>query len=214
MPLGSTGISLSRLESFTAQEIDLPLEGVKGVTGSVKIRILWQPQLLARKKQHTSILSSGAKVLTGTAGATVGAGMAVIGGGAAIAGEGLQLGGKVVGGGLQAGTKVIGGGLSVGSKVVGGGGKAIGGGLNSVFHIGRKSSKQDVKTDATDGNQSGNMLVPESGVIPNSQSSSTSTINGQNKRNSMDPTARGKSFVWRKESEQDGIRKANKNYPL
>lgn len=186
-PLGSSGISLSRLESFTAQEIDLPLEGVKGVTGSVRIRILWQPQLLARKKQHTSILSSGAKVLTGTAGATMGAGMAVIGGGAAIAGEGLQLGGKVVGGGLNVGTKVIGGGLNVGSKVVGGGGKAIGGGLSSVFGMVRKSSKQDVKSEADDGNQSGSMTVPESGVIPNSQSTSTSTMNGQNKRNSMDP---------------------------
>jgi hypothetical protein len=193
---------LSRLESFTAQELDLPLEGVKGVSGSVKIRVLWQPQLLARKKQHTSILSSGAKVLTGTAGATAGAGKAVIGGGAAIAGEGLHLGTKVVGGGFNAGTKVIGGGLNVGGKVIGGGGKAIGSGINSVFGMGRKTSKHDVKAEGVDGNQSGNMLMAGSGAIPNSGSSSTSTMDGNTKRNSMEPMSRGKKeFCLGKESE-------------
>jgi hypothetical protein len=206
--IGSTGISLSRLQSFEAQELDLPLEGVKKVTGSVHIRILWQPQLLARKKQHTSILSSGSNLVTGTAGATLGAGVAVIGGGAAIAGEGLQLGTKVVGGGIHAGTKVIGGGVNVGTKVIGGGGKALGGGLNSVFGMVRKSSKHDVKTEGLETNQLGSTLSPGSGAIPNSQSSSTSTMDGQNKRNSMEPMTRGKNFVWLKRAKATGIRKA------
>lgn len=126
--------------------------------------------------------------MTGTAGATVGAGMAVIGGGAAIAGEGLHLGTKVVGGGFNAGTKVIGG----GGKAIGSGGKAIGSGLNTVFGMGRKSSKQDVKAEGLDGNQSGNMMMAGSGAIPNSGSSSTSTMDGHAKRNSMEPMSRGK----------------------
>lgn len=153
----------------------------------MRIRLLWQPQLLARKKQHTSILSSGTKVLTGTAGATFGAGKAVVGGGAAIAGEGLNLGTKVVGGGISAGGKVVGGGISAGGKVIGGGGKAIG----SVFGL-RRQSKRDFKSDTDNGNvimDTGTSV----GAIPNNQSSSSATSDGglHSNRNSMEPMASG-----------------------
>ena len=154
-------------------------------------------------------------MLTGTAGATVGAGMAVMGGGAAIAGEGLHLGTKAVGGGFNAGTKVIGGGLNVGGKVIGGGGKALGSGINSVFGMGRKSSKHDVKAEGLDGNQSGNMVVAGSGAIPNSGSSSTATMDGHAKRNSMESMIRGKKkFCLGKESEHGRNTESSGNCPL
>lgn len=135
---------------------------------------MWQPQLLSRKKQNTSILASGTKVLTGTASATFGAGKAAVGGGAAFAGEGLQMG-----------TKVVGGGLSAGGKVIGGGGKAIG----SVFSL-RRSSKRDVKSEVNNGD-----IAVDSGVgaIPNIQMSPSGTPDGglHSNRNSMEPMAAG-----------------------
>ncbi|KAI7866079.1 C2 domain-containing protein [Spinellus fusiger] len=58
--LGSGGISISEgsVESFVARNADIPLDGVAGVTGSVCVRFLWQPQLLTRKKTHTSVLGT------------------------------------------------------------------------------------------------------------------------------------------------------------
>lgn len=200
-PPGSTGISLSRLDSFAAQELDLPLEGVKGVSGTVKVRLLWQPQLLTKKKQQTSILSAGTKVLTGTAGATFGAGKLVVGGGAALAGEGLAMGGKVVGGGLHAGTKVVGGGINAGTKVVGGGlsagGKVIGGGgkaLGSVFGL-RRSSKLS-KNDMGNGNA--DPATVQGGMIPNT-SGGQAAVSGadgglHSNRNSIDAEAAAGKF--------------------
>jgi hypothetical protein len=191
-PLGSTGISLSRLESFDAQEIDLPLEGIKGVSGTIRVRLLWQPQLLAKKKQQTSILSSGTKVLTGTAGATFGAGKAVVGGG-------LHAGTKVVGGGLHAGTKVVGGGIHAGGKVIGGGGKVIGGGgkaIGSVFGFrrGSKASKND------NGNNNADPSTVQGDVIPNT-SSGQAAVSGtdgglHSNRNSVDSTLAAGKYIY------------------
>ncbi|KAI9266580.1 C2 domain-containing protein [Phascolomyces articulosus] len=59
-PLGSGGISIRGdfVESFVAKQVKIPLDGVAGVTGYVRVRFLWQPQLLIRKKTHTSILGT------------------------------------------------------------------------------------------------------------------------------------------------------------
>lgn len=46
------------MESFQAKVVDIPLDGVSGVSGSVQVRFTWQPQLLARKKTHTSVLGT------------------------------------------------------------------------------------------------------------------------------------------------------------
>lgn len=59
IPLGSGGISLrgDLVESFIARQVKIPLDGVAGVSGHVRVRFLWQPQLLIRKKTHTSVLA-------------------------------------------------------------------------------------------------------------------------------------------------------------
>ncbi|KAI9313877.1 C2 domain-containing protein [Dichotomocladium elegans] len=58
VPLGSGGISLRGdfVESFVAKNVNIPLDGVAGVDGYVQVRLLWKPQLLIRKKTHTSVL--------------------------------------------------------------------------------------------------------------------------------------------------------------
>ncbi|KAI9029637.1 C2 domain-containing protein [Phycomyces nitens] len=59
-PLGSGGVSIrgDSVESFAARNVEIPLDGVAGVTGSVQVRFLWQPQLLIRKKTNTSVLGT------------------------------------------------------------------------------------------------------------------------------------------------------------
>jgi hypothetical protein len=42
------------VESFTTHDMDIPLDGVAGVSGSVRVRFLWHPRLLANKKAFTS----------------------------------------------------------------------------------------------------------------------------------------------------------------
>ncbi|KAI8138974.1 hypothetical protein BJV82DRAFT_628590 [Fennellomyces sp. T-0311] len=65
-PIGSGGITLrgDMVESFAAKEVSIPLDGVAGVTGSVRVRFLWQPQLLARRKTETSVLGSTTRIGT------------------------------------------------------------------------------------------------------------------------------------------------------
>ena len=52
------------VESFAAKDVKIPLDGVAGVTGSVHVRFLWQPQLLARRKTETSVLGSTTRIGT------------------------------------------------------------------------------------------------------------------------------------------------------
>lgn len=56
--MGSGGISIRGdfVESFVAKQVKIPLDGIEGVSGYVRVRFLWQPQLLIRKKTHTSVL--------------------------------------------------------------------------------------------------------------------------------------------------------------
>lgn len=44
------------VESFGTRNVDIPLDGVSGVSGSVRVRFLWKPQLLVTKKTQTSVL--------------------------------------------------------------------------------------------------------------------------------------------------------------
>ncbi|KAI8099043.1 C2 domain-containing protein [Halteromyces radiatus] len=55
-PIGSGGITIrgDNVESFTTHDMDIPLDGVAGVSGSVRVRFLWHPRLLANKKMFTS----------------------------------------------------------------------------------------------------------------------------------------------------------------
>ncbi|ORX59741.1 hypothetical protein DM01DRAFT_1333202 [Hesseltinella vesiculosa] len=55
-PIGSGGITLrgDNVESFSTRELEIPLDGVAGVRGSVFVRFLWHPRLLTNKKSSTS----------------------------------------------------------------------------------------------------------------------------------------------------------------
>jgi hypothetical protein len=41
-----------------ARLVDIPLDGVAGVSGSVQVRFTWHPQLLINKKTQTSVLGT------------------------------------------------------------------------------------------------------------------------------------------------------------
>lgn len=57
---GSGGITLrgDMVDSYAAKDVNIPLDGVAGVSGSVRVRLLWQPQLLVKRKTQTAILST------------------------------------------------------------------------------------------------------------------------------------------------------------
>ncbi|KAI9011886.1 C2 domain-containing protein [Phycomyces nitens] len=57
-PIGSGGITIrgDMVESFESRDAFIPLDGVAGVSGSVRVRFMWQPKLLINKKTQTSVL--------------------------------------------------------------------------------------------------------------------------------------------------------------
>jgi hypothetical protein len=121
--LAEGSIPIANLESFVGNEVNVPLRG-----GNILLRLKWEPQLLARKRQGT-ILGSTTRIFTGgsdLAGNVVGMGVGA--GGKVISG-----GGKVIGGGA----KTVGGAIGGGIGAIGGGFGAIGRGIGK---IGRKSS--------------------------------------------------------------------------
>lgn len=66
MPLGSGGISIrgDRVESFSARDVDIPLDGQAGDTGTVRVRLKWEPQLLLRRKTHTTFMGTTRRMTT------------------------------------------------------------------------------------------------------------------------------------------------------
>ncbi|KAI9311202.1 C2 domain-containing protein [Dichotomocladium elegans] len=65
-PIGSGGITLrgDMVESFMAKNVAIPLDGIAGVSGEVIVRLLWQPQLLTRRKTQTAVLTSTTRIGT------------------------------------------------------------------------------------------------------------------------------------------------------
>lgn len=109
-------IPIADLESFTAREIDVPLRG-----GNILLRLKWEPQLLARKREGTSLLGSTTRILSG------GTGLA-----GDMVGLGVGAGGKVITGGSRAVTGAVGGGAKIVGGAIGGGIGAIGGGIGAI----------------------------------------------------------------------------------
>lgn len=52
------------VESFAARDVEIPLDGVAGVSGTVRVRFLWQPQLLSRRKTQNTVLGSTTRMYT------------------------------------------------------------------------------------------------------------------------------------------------------
>ncbi|CAO3579465.1 unnamed protein product [Absidia cylindrospora] len=73
------------LESFSAKEFEIKLNDGGG---SLRVRLLWQPQLLARKRTGTSLFSATTRIFTSASGNAFGAG--------------IDAGGKVLGAGFDA----------------------------------------------------------------------------------------------------------------
>ncbi|CAO0794356.1 unnamed protein product [Mucor circinelloides] len=126
-------IPIADLESFAVQEVDVPLRG-----GSIKLRLKWEPQLLARKREGTSLLGSTTRILTG------GTGLAgdVVGYGVGAGGKVLTGGTRMVGGAIGGGTKVVGGAIGGGIGAIGGGIGAIGRGFGKIGGHGKKPSAE------------------------------------------------------------------------
>ncbi|ORY88542.1 C2 domain-containing protein [Syncephalastrum racemosum] len=143
------------VESFAAKDVELALEG----GGTLRLRLLWQPQLLLRKRTGTSLLGSTTRIFTHAPGAAFGVGK--------------TFAGDVVGAGFGAGGKVF----NSGGKIVGGGVSALGSGIRGIGRLGRKDKSSDASSDASCG-----------GVIPpQPQPSQSSTINSEH-RTSVDST--------------------------
>lgn len=66
VPLGSGGISIrgDTVESFSARVVDIPLDGQASDTGTVRVRLKWEPQLLLRRKTHTTFMGTTRRMTT------------------------------------------------------------------------------------------------------------------------------------------------------
>lgn len=153
------------LESFAAKDFEIPLEG----GGKLKVRLLWQPQLLARKRTGTSLFSTTTRMFTQAPGNAFGAGKT-------IAGAGIGAGGKVIG---------------AGGKVLGSGFDAIGGGIRSIGKLGNGHKKEEVPpmpkaTTSTTSSSGGPSGTPEP------QRFSTSTLSSSDRPDSSSISNEGK----------------------
>ncbi|KAF7731922.1 hypothetical protein EC973_007753 [Apophysomyces ossiformis] len=116
------------IESFAAKDVEVPIQD--GAT--LRVRLLWQPQLLARKRTGTSLFSATTRIFTHAPGTAFDVGKEVVGAGFGAGGKVLGAGGKVIGGGVS----MIGGGV----HAIGGGVSAIGNGIRGI-HVFSKKEK-------------------------------------------------------------------------
>ncbi|EIW70089.1 hypothetical protein TREMEDRAFT_71520 [Tremella mesenterica DSM 1558] len=95
--LGGGAIDLANLEPFESTEVTLPVVHEKGDRGTFSIRLLFQPEIIARSRQKTSTFSTAGRAITTVGGAGVGVGKGVFHGGEAVA-MGLGKGVGAIGG--------------------------------------------------------------------------------------------------------------------
>ncbi|WWD20758.1 hypothetical protein CI109_105235 [Kwoniella shandongensis] len=85
-PLGNGWIDLAALEPFEATELTLPVHTEKhGDKGTLHIRMLFQPEIIARARQSTTSFGTVGRVVTTVGGVPLGVGKGVIHGGGAVA---------------------------------------------------------------------------------------------------------------------------------
>jgi Ca2+-dependent lipid-binding protein len=164
--MGTIRFSGDVLESFAAKDLEIPLEG----GGKLKVRLLWQPQLLARKRTGTSLFSATTRIFTHAPGNALGAGKT-------FAGAGIGAGGKVIG---------------AGGKALGSGFEAIGGGIRSIGKFGSSHLKKEeapvpVATTSTTSSANGHSGTPEP------QRFSTSTRSSNDRPDSSSISNEGKN---------------------
>ncbi|TFL06303.1 C2 domain-containing protein [Pterulicium gracile] len=87
--LGKATINLADLEPFQASEQRLLLNSSKfGQKGAVRVRLLFQPEIIARSRQKTSTFSAAGRAMTQFGGIPVGAGKGVFHGAKKVFGRG------------------------------------------------------------------------------------------------------------------------------
>ncbi|KAJ2964405.1 hypothetical protein NQZ79_g602 [Umbelopsis isabellina] len=127
---GEVPLAGDNVESFAAKDVEVHLNSEPGLkspssNATLRLRLLWQPQLLAKKKVGTGFLGATTRAFTGAPGAAFGAGRNIVGGGA-------KMGVNVVGGGAKMGAQAVGGGAHLAGDALGAGGKVLGGGVNAL----------------------------------------------------------------------------------
>jgi Ca2+-dependent lipid-binding protein len=77
--LGTSKIELADLEPFQAIERSLPLVSEKhGEKGEVRVRLMFQPEIIAKSRKNTSTFSAAGRAMTNLGGLPVGAGKGVL----------------------------------------------------------------------------------------------------------------------------------------
>ncbi|OCF41255.1 transmembrane protein [Kwoniella heveanensis CBS 569] len=108
-PIGSGSIDLTTLEPLEQTELTLPVKNEKhGEKGSFTIRVLFQPEIIARSRQKTSTFSTAGRAITQIGGVPIGVGKGVIHGGTTV-GKGVFHGGTTVVSGVGHGIGSVGG---------------------------------------------------------------------------------------------------------
>ncbi|WWC92373.1 uncharacterized protein L201_007330 [Kwoniella dendrophila CBS 6074] len=97
-PIGSGFINLADLEPFESTDMTLPVVSEKhGEKGTLSIRVMFQPEIIARTRQKTSTFSQAGRVVTTIGGVPLGVGKGVVhGGGAVIGGKKDKSGSGVI----------------------------------------------------------------------------------------------------------------------
>jgi Ca2+-dependent lipid-binding protein len=126
---GEIPLAGNNVESFGSRDIEVPITGMSANNSTIRVRLMWQPQLLAKKKTRTGFLGASTRAFTSAPTTAFGASRTIVGGGANLAGDAFGAGGKVISGG---------------ANVLGGGVNALGSGLKSG--MGFLGGKQKTKT--------------------------------------------------------------------
>ncbi|WRT70761.1 uncharacterized protein IL334_007760 [Kwoniella shivajii] len=96
-PIGSGMIDLAALEPFEQTELTLPVVSEKhGEKGSLDVKVLFQPEIIARTRMKTSTFSQAGRVVTQIGGVPLGVGKGVVHGGGAVIGGKKDKSGKEV----------------------------------------------------------------------------------------------------------------------
>lgn len=159
-------IPIADLNSFDAHEVDVALRG-----GSIKLRLKWEPDILARPRAGTTLIGSTMGLVSGGTNLAFNTGGKVLYGGTRVVGDAIGGGTKIVGGVVGGGTKIVGGVVGGGTKIVGGAigggtrlvGGAIGGGVGALGRgfnklSGRKSAEMVTTSDEVNDFSAGNTV--------------------------------------------------------
>lgn len=93
--LGSANIDLTNIEPFEAAELDLNLISKKhGEKGHVRLRLMFQPEIIAKSRKNTSTFSTAGRAMTTVGGVPLNVGKGVVHGVTGVFKRGHNKGGE------------------------------------------------------------------------------------------------------------------------